>query len=65
MTRIRVGLVPGLLLALALAVAACGGGGRSNGVASLGGKATATTSPGSGDPSRRRWPTPGACATRA
>jgi hypothetical protein len=47
MTRTRIGLVLGLLLALALAVAACGGGdGRSNGVASLGGKATATTSPG-------------------
>lgn len=52
MTRIRMGLVPGLLLALALAVTACGGGdGKSNGVASLGdGKATATTSPGSSDP---------------
>jgi hypothetical protein len=47
MTRTRVGLAFGLLLALALAVAACGGGGgKSNGVASLGDKATATTSPG-------------------
>jgi hypothetical protein len=48
MTRIRMGLVLGLLLALALGVAACGGGGgTSNGVASLGdGKTTATTSPG-------------------
>jgi hypothetical protein len=52
MTRIRMGLVPGLLLALMLAVAACGSG-KSNGVASLGGanKPTATTSPGgSSDP---------------
>jgi hypothetical protein len=50
MTHIRLGLVPGLLLALALAIAACdGGGGKSNGVASVGGgKATATTSPGGG-----------------
>jgi hypothetical protein len=48
MSRIRIGLVPGLLLVLALAIGACGGdGGNSNGVASLdGGKATATTSPG-------------------
>ena len=53
MTRIRMGLVLGLLLALALGVAACGGGGgKSSGVASLGnGQATATTSPGgSSDP---------------
>jgi hypothetical protein len=51
MTRIRIGLVPGLLLVLALAVAACGsGGGKSDGVASLGGgKATSTTSPGGDD----------------
>jgi hypothetical protein len=52
-TRIRMGLVPGLLLVLvlALAVAACGGGGgKGGGVASLGGndKATSTTSPGGG-----------------
>jgi hypothetical protein len=47
MTRIRMGLVLSLLLGLG--VAACGGGGESNGVASLGGKA-ATTSPGGGDP---------------
>jgi hypothetical protein len=47
MSRIRTGLVPGLLLALALAAAGCGGGGgRSNGVASLGDRATATTSAG-------------------
>lgn len=49
MTRIRVGLVPGLLLVLALALAACGGGdGNSGGVASLGGAggATSTTSVG-------------------
>jgi hypothetical protein len=52
MTRIRMGLVPGLLLALALAVAACGGGDKGGGVASLGdGKATATTAAGgSSDP---------------
>jgi hypothetical protein len=39
------GLVLGLLLAVALTVAACGGGGNTNGVASLGGanKPTATT----------------------
>jgi hypothetical protein len=51
MTRIRMGLVPGLLLALAVAVAACGGGDKDDGVASLGGgKATATTAAGgSGD----------------
>jgi hypothetical protein len=51
MTRIRMGLVPGLLLALGLALAACGGdGGNSNeGVASLdGGEATTTTSAGAG-----------------
>jgi hypothetical protein len=41
----------GGVLALTLAVAACGGGGNSDGVASVGGKATATTSPGgSSDP---------------
>jgi hypothetical protein len=53
MTRIRMGLVPGLLLVLALAVAGCGGGGgdRGGGVASLGGDKTTTTSPGgSSDP---------------
>jgi hypothetical protein len=55
MTRIRMGLVPGLLLALALAIGACGGGGKSDGVASLGGndQATATTRAGSGDPRQR------------
>jgi hypothetical protein len=48
MTRSRMGLVLGLLLALGMAVAACGGGGNSSGVASLSGagKATATTNPG-------------------
>jgi hypothetical protein len=41
----------GGVLALTLAVAACGGGDNSDGVASVGGKATATTSPGgSSDP---------------
>jgi hypothetical protein len=50
MTRIRMALVPGVLLALALGVVACGGGGKPNGVASLkgGDKATATTRPGGG-----------------
>jgi hypothetical protein len=55
MSRTRTGLVlvPGLLLAVALAVAGCGGGGgKSEGVASLGGgKPTSTTSSGgSSDP---------------
>jgi hypothetical protein len=42
------GLVLGLLLAVALAVAACGGGGKSSGVASLNGskQPTATTNAG-------------------
>jgi hypothetical protein len=46
MTRTRMGLVGlGLLVVLALAVAACGGGGdKPSGVASLGGSATTTTS---------------------
>jgi ABC-type glycerol-3-phosphate transport system substrate-binding protein len=49
MTRIRMGLLPGLLLALALALAACGGGDKGGGVASPGGdKATPTTSPSGG-----------------
>jgi hypothetical protein len=52
--RTRVGLVPGLLLVLALAVAACGGGDKTNGVASLGGdQATPTTSPGGGRDERQ------------
>jgi hypothetical protein len=63
MTRTRTGLVlvPGLLLALTLAVAGCGGGGgKSGGVASLTGstKATPTTSAGgSSDPKQaaRDW----------
>jgi hypothetical protein len=37
------------VLALALAVAACSSGGKGDGVASLGGGATSTTSPGGGD----------------
>jgi hypothetical protein len=56
MRRIRAGLLPGLLLALVLALVGCGGGGNSDGVASLGGddKATATTSPGGGGDVRQR-----------
>jgi hypothetical protein len=48
------GLV-GAVVALTLAVAACGGGGKSNGVASLSGanKPTATTSPGGGSDNRQ------------
>jgi hypothetical protein len=56
MTRTRMGLLLGLLLALPLALAACGGGGgNSDGVASLGGsnKAIPTTSPGGGDPRQK------------
>jgi hypothetical protein len=54
MTRIRMGLVPGLLLALMLAVVACGSG-KSNGVASLSGanRPTATTSPGGSSDSQQ------------
>src|SRR4029450_10136552 len=55
MTRImRMALVPGVLLALALGVAACGGGGKASGVASLkgGDKATSTT-PADGDRARQ------------
>jgi hypothetical protein len=49
-TRIRMGLVLGLLLALPLAVAACGGD-KGRGVASLGGsdQPTSTTSIGGGN----------------
>jgi hypothetical protein len=63
MTRSRMGLVFGLLLVLALAVAACGGGGKSNGVASLGdGKATtATTSTGGSQDERRAAPSFARC----
>jgi len=55
MTRIRMALMLGLLLALALTVAACGGGGKPSGVASLkgAGKATATTRAGSSHDDRR------------
>jgi hypothetical protein len=56
MTRSRMGLVlvPGLLLALALA--GCGGGGKSDGVASVGGydKATATSPGGGKDPKQQQ-----------
>jgi hypothetical protein len=50
MTRTRMGLVPGLLLALALAAAGCGGGDKGGGVASLGGadQPTTTNAGGSG-----------------
>jgi hypothetical protein len=44
MTRTRTGLLLGLLLALPLAVTACGGADKPSGVASLGGSATPTTS---------------------
>jgi hypothetical protein len=53
MTRSRMALVLGVLLALALAVAACGGG-KTSGVASLGGdKATGTTRAGGGQDERQ------------
>jgi hypothetical protein len=57
MRRSRMGLLPGLLLALALAVAACSGGGNdgNDGVASLGGdQATPTTSPAGGGDVKQR-----------
>jgi hypothetical protein len=46
--RPQLAVLVGAVVALTLTVAACGGGGKANGVASLGGsgKATATTSPG-------------------
>jgi hypothetical protein len=49
--RPRLAGLVGAVLALALAVAACGGGGKANGVASLGGanKPTATTSASGGN----------------
>jgi|Tabmets5t2r1_1033131.scaffolds.fasta_scaffold10957_2 hypothetical protein len=52
MTRIRTGLVLGLLLA----VAACGGGDKGGGVASLGGagSATSTTTPVAGGSDRQK-----------
>jgi hypothetical protein len=54
MRRIRMGLLPGLLLALALTIGACSGGDKGSGVASLGGdKPTATTSAGSQDPRQK------------
>jgi hypothetical protein len=42
------------VLALALAVAACGGGDNGDGVASLGDKVTSTTSPGGGKDSKQQ-----------
>jgi hypothetical protein len=56
MRRIRMGLLPGLLLVLALAIGACGGGGgNNNGVVSLdGGKATTTTRAGGGKANDRQ-----------
>jgi hypothetical protein len=55
MRRITTGRVPGLLLALTLAVAACGGGDNGEGVASLGGSgsATSTTRAAGGDDMQR------------
>jgi hypothetical protein len=51
MMRIRMGLVPGLLVVLALALAACSGGDKGDGVASLGGanSATSTTTANAGE----------------
>jgi hypothetical protein len=65
MRRTRIGLVPGLPLVLALAVAACGGDNTDELASLYGGKATATSPGGSRTPSRRRWPTPRACASTA
>jgi hypothetical protein len=55
MTRTRIGLLLGLLLALPLAIAACGGsGGKGNGVASLDGdQATTSTRAAGGDNKQR------------
>ena len=54
MTRTRMGLVPGLLLALALAIAACGGGDKNSGVASLGGAGSATSTTRAGGDDRQK-----------
>jgi hypothetical protein len=52
--RMRMGLLLGLLLALPLAVAACGGGGKPSGVASLGGAGSATSTTNAGGDDRQK-----------